>query len=115
MPKYVYSVGLAARDIDTSELDPAQFEAHLDQVLEELERLDVEDGDYGGSLRTGRVLFSFLVEADSVEESQSMGNAMVRTAIHAAGGHTPQWRDFVQRSSTSEAVDEPGKGDLIEA
>src|SRR2546427_7165014 len=66
-------------------------EVHLDQVLTELEDIGAQDAAMGASLATGEVEISVTVDADSLEGAQNKGSSVIRTAIHAAGGATPEW------------------------
>jgi hypothetical protein len=62
------------------------LEAHLDQVRQALYELGVDDADVGGSLATGDVEISMLVEADSFRSAQQLATDLIRRAISMAGG-----------------------------
>jgi hypothetical protein len=62
-----------------------------DRVMEELLKLGVEDPSVGGSLTSGEIQISLMIEASSKREAVSEADALIRTAIHAAGGATPGW------------------------
>jgi hypothetical protein len=65
---------------------------HLDAVMEELVDLGAADPAVGARLDANEVEVSVSVEADTLDEAQTTGNSMIRSAIHAAGGSTPDWR-----------------------
>jgi hypothetical protein len=62
-----------------------------DRVMEELLNLGVQDPSVGGSLTSGEVQISLTLNASTKREAISKANALMRTAIHAAGGATPGW------------------------
>jgi hypothetical protein len=62
------------------------LEAHLDLVLQALYELGVDDADVGGSLASGDVEISMLVEADSFRSAQKLATDLIRRAISTAGG-----------------------------
>lgn len=76
-----------------------QLDKHLDEVMEELIRLDVEDPSVNATLATGSVEISLViatVEAPNPEiipDAVRRGLNTIRSAIHAAGGVTPDWPD----------------------
>jgi hypothetical protein len=72
--------------------DPDQLEAHLDAVMEELLALGATDPDIGASLAQRQVEISVaVVGVADPEEAVRRAGALIRTAIHAAGGATPDW------------------------
>lgn len=68
-----------------------RLQDHLDLVMEELLRLAVEDPSIGATGKTGEVEISVTVEADDLDTALTAGGTAIRSAIHAAGGSTPDW------------------------
>jgi len=62
------------------------LEAHLDQVLQTLYEFGVDDADVGGSLASGDVEISMIVEADSFRSAQQLATDLIRRAISTSGG-----------------------------
>ena len=86
-------------------LIPEELESHLSAVMDSLLDLNADDATVGAALAAGQVEISVSVEADSVAGAVDAGFAVIRSAIHAAGGATPGWdMDFV--SVRSVLVDE---------
>lgn len=72
--------------------DPdAVIEDHLDAVMQELIELGAEDPSIELDLTTNSVTFSVLVSARQPIGAAAQASGLVRTAIHAAGGETPDW------------------------
>lgn len=68
------------------------LEAHLDDVLDHLLALDdAIDPDIDVTFSKGLVEFSLWTNADSQEQAEVEADALVRSAIHAAGGFTQEW------------------------
>jgi hypothetical protein len=92
-----FSVSLEGTVIVTPEFDgelfdeSATIEAHLDAVMDELLKLDAEDPSIEASVEEGSVAFSVVVEAPNPVEAVTTASGFLRTAIHAAGGGTPDW------------------------
>lgn len=73
------------------------LDEHTDKLMDEL--LDLEecntnmhDPSVGAELSTGTVDVLMLVDAP-VDDAVKISRDIIRTAIHAAGGWTPQWDD----------------------
>jgi hypothetical protein len=77
---------------------PEQNEASLDRVMDELLRLGAENPAIGGAMQTGEVEISVTVDAASPEDAVPMALTTIRTAIHAAEGHTPDWPRLDERA-----------------
>lgn len=82
---------------DGRQSEAAILEQHLEQLQEELLKLekcnhDVHDSGVGGSLASGEVEIELSVDLP-LDEAVKRARAVVRTAIHAAGGFTPSWGD----------------------
>jgi hypothetical protein len=73
----------------------------LDAVMDELLRLDATDPAIGLSLGSREVEISVVIESDSLDVAAEQGNAMIRSAIHYAGGATPGWQIDWTRSRTA--------------
>lgn len=72
--------------------DPASvLEAHFDQVMDELLKLNAVDPSIDASLAAATVTFSVVVEAVNPIAAVEEASGVVRTAVHAAGGGTPDW------------------------
>lgn len=87
----------------------ADLDEHTDAVMEELLKLEsaeLSDADIAASLESGEVSVSVVAEAPTFEEAAALGDSAIRAAIHAAGGHTPEWADveFVTRASNADLV-----------
>lgn len=67
------------------------IETHLDAVMEEF--LKIKALDPGIDLDHNRVTFSILVEATDPDDAIRIASPLVRSAIHGAGGSTPDWPD----------------------
>ena len=65
------------------------IEHHLDNVMEELLKLDALDPTIG--LGDDLVDFSVMTEAINPVDAVNKASGTLRTAIHAAGGGTPDW------------------------
>jgi hypothetical protein len=62
------------------------LETHLDEVLQALYDLGVDDADVGGSLASGEVEISMIVDADSFPSAQQRATDLIRRAINTSGG-----------------------------
>jgi hypothetical protein len=67
------------------------LEAHLDAVMEEFLKMHVMDPDIDLDLEDNRVKFAILVEANDPDDAIRIASPLVRSAIHGAGGSTPDW------------------------
>jgi hypothetical protein len=81
------------------------LESFLDQVLEELLRLDgVEDSTMSASLAKRTVTIMVTIDAPSPEGAAAIGMSAIRAAFHAAGASTPDWPAFHELSIGTELV-----------
>lgn len=69
-------------------LSPNELEAELDRIMEELLHLKGEDATVSATLSAGLVEISVTVEAESFEAALEKGDALIVSAIHAAGAFT---------------------------
>jgi hypothetical protein len=65
------------------------IEAHLDAVMEQFLGIGVLDPDI--ELESNRVKFAVMVEANDPDDAIRIASPLVRSAIHGAGGSTPDW------------------------
>lgn len=83
-----YSVVLAGT---VHGLDRPGLDRFFDQVMEELLRIEAKDPSIDVEFSTASMRISVAVEAANPLEATSKGSGAVRSAIHAAGGGTPDW------------------------
>jgi hypothetical protein len=88
-----------ARDTD------GNFEAFLDAVMEALVELeDVDKGITGADLTATitrrRASVDMAIDADTFDDAIRLYLANTRTALHAAGGGTPNWPIYKPLSTT---------------
>lgn len=67
------------------------LESHLDAVMEELVHLDAGDPAIDTDLSNNSVVLSLMVEAPNPLTAVDVASGYLRSAIHAAGGSTPDW------------------------
>lgn len=76
------------------------LESHLDKVMEAMLALENDclvDSDMSATLTTGEVSISIVGRSSEDDESAAfveaiaLADSAIRSAIHAAGGHTPEW------------------------
>lgn len=76
--------------------DPGDdIDEHTDRFMEELLALEddkLTDSAVGVNLATGLVEIEVTASGETFEEALSRADAAIRTAIHAAGGLTPNWQ-----------------------
>ena len=73
------------------------LEAHLDAVMEEFYKIGAQDPDIDLDLGICRVRLSILVEAADPDKAIYSASGVIRSAIHGAGGSTPDWPDADNR------------------
>lgn len=82
-----------------------QFEAFLDEVLAELQKLGYEV-NLAARLRDRVADFAASVEADSYHQAEADFLTALRTALHAAGCSTARWSEFaLKQQSTRQLQD----------
>lgn len=69
----------------------AEAKTFYGRVMAELIRLDVFDPDFCGEIRRGPVHIGASVADEDFLAATRHGLTAIRTAIHAAGGATPNW------------------------
>lgn len=67
------------------------IERHLDDVMDELLSLGAEDPSIDVHVTTGNVRFDLVVAASNPIGAIPQASGLLRTAIHAAHGCTPDW------------------------
>jgi hypothetical protein len=112
------TVGITGRVIGHG--GPDQLDAHLDRVMDELEKLDAGSPSIDATLANGTVDISVGVQADSWDDAVKLGLDTIRTAIHAAGGATPDWPTELSPQEWGitlgeTSVRKSADGDLIDA
>lgn len=101
---YVVSLsGTVSVTEDGEQLLPSQcadevIEAHLDAVMDALEAVDATDPDIELDLKDCSVRVAILVEATDPEHAIATASPVLRRAINAAGGSTPDWPDSDHRA-----------------
>ena len=81
---------------DDEELDasldvPTAMADHLDGVMDELLTLAAEDPRIDLEVTTGSVDLSVVIDAPNPVIAVTYASGLLRSAIHAAGGYTPDW------------------------
>lgn len=88
---------------------PDEISTNADRLMEALldleESCGVEDSAISANLAEGTIEVSVVAHGDTYEEAEATAQSCVRTAIHAIGGHTPDWRaDFEVQNRQSELL-----------
>jgi len=84
-----------------------QFEAFLDSVMDELDKIGHGDADLTASLTARRAEFLIGLEEDDFEDAAIRLLSDLRTALHAAQCRTPDWPIFRRQSGTVRSVEVP--------
>jgi hypothetical protein len=77
--------------VGQNELDERSLEEHVYEVLDHLGHLDVHDETISADLKTGLVTIELVAGGDTEGAALEVGLGAIRSAIHAAGGCTPDW------------------------
>jgi hypothetical protein len=83
-----FAVCLEGTIVAKSDVD---VERHLDQVMAELLEIGADDPSIDVDLGAQRVDLAVAVDAANPLDAANTASALIRTAIHAAGGATPDW------------------------
>jgi hypothetical protein len=72
------------------------FDAHIDDVMVHLLELEAVDARLGDSdieavLSQGLLTINVLATDATLDAASALANSAIRSAIHAAGGATPEW------------------------
>jgi hypothetical protein len=89
-------------------MDSMPLDEELNRVMEELVRLSatdcgIDDPALSHDANLGMVTVEVTVTAEDFDKAVETADACIRTAIHAAGGHTPGW-NLEKRSQHAELV-----------
>jgi hypothetical protein len=85
----------------------ARLEQQLTAVMDALLDLEecnpeVHDPSVGASLAEGTAEIELTVDTESSEEAVRISRSIIRTAIHTAGGFTPDWDHAAARPHTAQ-------------
>lgn len=99
--------------------DDVVVEQHLDMVMDELCTLGAVDPDIALDLGDYTVTLTATINAPNPVAAVQEASTLFRTAIHAAGGATPDWPDafaeaWAIRLTSVQAVVEPDR-ELVDA
>jgi len=80
------------------EMTPAELLEQIDRVTEEYAKLEVGDDRlvdvaFGANAKDMELEIELTVDAADPGDAAQLGWTTVRTAIHAAGGCTPNWEE----------------------
>ena len=82
-------------EVGISESSDEEARAFYMRAIAELVTLDgVFDVDFWGEIRQGPVFFGVSVRERPLNAAIAVGLGAIRTAIHVAGGSTPDWPGF---------------------
>lgn len=74
-----------------------EMDNHLDQIAEALAEISDVDGDVASHVKAGRVEICITVEAPDRSNAIIQAIVAARTAIHAAGGGTAGWENWLPK------------------
>ncbi len=88
-------------------MEPKALTSHCSDVMDELVKLEesgcgIDSPAVSVDTTLGQVEIELRAQGETFEDAQRMGLLSMRTAIHAAGGATPDWLNL--RSSNAELV-----------
>lgn len=110
--------GLAVRLAVTGDIDADGLLDQVDEITQHLTELEdctpgLLDNSIGIDTSTGMFEAEITIEADKAEDAFSAGMSCLRSAIHAAGGSTPDW-DEVQPDGTDVVLYRLNQDEAIE-
>ncbi len=89
-------------------LTEENVETFVDLFANALEEHRGEDIDVSTNLKTHTITVSVTLEKDDLLEAQEVGSAIIRSAFHAAGVHTPGWEiDWIKARTVLEMDNHP--------
>jgi hypothetical protein len=89
-------------------LTSEDVETFVDLFAGELEQHRGEDIDVSTNLKTHEITVSVSLEREDLLEAQEAGSAIIRSAFHAAGAHTPGWEiDWIKARTVLEMDNHP--------
>ena len=80
-------------------------ENFVDLFAGELEEHHGEDIDVSTNLETHEITVSVSLEREELLDAQHDGSAIIRSAFHAAGAHTPGWEIDWTNARTAQEMD----------
>jgi hypothetical protein len=84
-----YYVRVTCRAVHTSRSD---YEASLDVIARELFNLkDGAGAEFSSDPAEMEIHFGFVISCNDLNEAGATASGIARTALHAAGGATPNW------------------------
>lgn len=104
------------RFVVSARTDEGTLEGEIDSVMDQLLLLEqadprLSDAALALDLAQHHVEISLAIEAETVDEGVQQAMGAIRTAIHAAGGRTPEWS--VGDESTLEQAWSLRHGELV--
>lgn len=81
---------------------------HLDDVMTALLALEsdtVRDADVSGSITESTVEISVYAIGEDFDAAAEAADSAIRSAIHAAEGHTPNWETIQSHAAAAQLVD----------
>ena len=69
----------------------AEIAQVFDRTMQELLKFDVVDPSVSGSITSGEIVMSCIVESDSWDKAIASADSAFRAALHAADVATPNW------------------------
>ena len=91
---------ITVRDSGTEKSVPVGdlIASHLDAVMDEFYKIDAQDPEIDLDLGSRRVKLSVLVSATNPDGAIRSASPQIRSAIHGAGGSTPDWLNADDRA-----------------
>ncbi|WP_328645742.1 hypothetical protein OHS58_39250 [Amycolatopsis sp. NBC_00348] len=88
MTRYYVEIGCTVRSAS------GDLEDHFSEVMDALlEEPGAVDPDISAELATGNIALAMSVDAETDRDALSRALVVARSAIHKAGGFTPDWTD----------------------
>lgn len=88
---------------EVGDATPLDLEVVVDQLMDALDDVDgLTDVDMGANLSDSTIEFCVHLQAASQPDAHRAAVLAVRTAIHAAGGHTPDWEQSFENLFANE-------------
>lgn len=74
----------------------SDLDAHSDVVMDELLALEectknISNADVSAALTEGTIEISVTATGEDFDNAVALADSTIRAAIHASGGHTPEW------------------------
>lgn len=101
---FVGTIAVRDNDGNTPSNIAEVLDAHLTEVMERFIEISAIDPDIELDMTTCGVRLAILVEAEDPDKAIFTGSPIIRTAIHAAGGSTPNWPDADNKAWSVEEV-----------